>query len=101
VASAARSPALTTWYTVNPDAWVTGVVPSAPRVTVHVVPETLVTSISSEVAAGSATWNWYTPVAAAGNSAEDATVNVSDVSAAGASVPPDETVVYALLANRL
>jgi hypothetical protein len=57
-----------------------------------------VTSIGSDGAAGSATWNWTEPVAAAGNGAESATVHVSTVPLDGASVPPLETVVVATLA---
>lgn len=73
---------------------------SAPRITVHVVPETFVTAIISDGALGSATWNWETPVAAAPNMAEDATVHVSCVPCAGASVPPEVTVVVARFAAK-
>jgi hypothetical protein len=49
-------PAVTTWKIVNPLACATGVVPSAPRVTVHVTPDTLVTStISDELAEAAST----------------------------------------------
>ena len=88
-----------TCCTVNPAEWVTGVVDSAPRVTVHVDPETFVTAIISDVAAGSPTWNWETPVAAGGKLRDEATVHVSGVPLAGASVPPLETVVDGVLAN--
>jgi hypothetical protein len=74
---------------------VTGVVDSAPRVTVHVFPDTLVTRIISEELAisASATWNCDTPVDADGKAEEEVTVHVSTVPDAGASVPPLATVV--------
>ena len=92
------SPAETTWTMVNPAACATVAVFSAPLVTVHVVPETLVTAMISPVFpfAVSATWNWVGGVAvfdAAGNDADDATVQLSLVPDAGAVVPPEETVV--------
>ena len=40
---------MTTCCTVNPAACATGVVDSAPRVTVHVVPDTFVTAMISDV----------------------------------------------------
>jgi hypothetical protein len=67
------------------------------------VPDTFVTSIHSVGTAGSTTRNTVGGTAAfdaAGNAADDATVHDSDVPAAGAVVPPDETVVDALSANR-
>ena len=72
---------------------------SAPRVTVHVVPETFVTRMISEGSAVSATWNWYTPVDADGKLDEDATVHVSEVPGAGASVPPLLTTVLGRFEN--
>ena len=48
-------PAVTTWTIVNPAACATGVDDSAPRVTVQLVPDTLVTRINSDGAAGSPT----------------------------------------------
>jgi hypothetical protein len=89
---------------MNPAVCATGVVPSDPRVTVHVVPEMFVTATSSPVLpdAVSATWNWVGGVAvldAAGNPADEATVHDSDVPPAGADVPPVETVVVGWLAN--
>ena len=93
--------ALTMLLTVNPLVWVTGVVPSVPRMTVHVVPVTFVTSTISVGAAGSCTRNCVpAAVVTAGNVAEDATVHDSDVPAAGAVVPPLETVVELAFANR-
>src|ERR1017187_9674720 len=74
------APAETTSRTVNPAVCPTAVVPSAPLVTDHVVPATLVMVISSAGSAGSATWNWVGGVAlllAAGNPDDDATVHVS------------------------
>ena len=93
-------PEVTTCRIVNPVVWATGVVPSAPRVTVHVVPLTLVTAMISlpAPAAVSTTWNWVGGIAvedAAGNDVEDATVQFSTVPPDGASVPPEETVVVA------
>ena len=83
-------------------AWVTGRVFSAPRVTVHVVPETLVTAMISPEYAGSAsaTWNWEIPVAAVPNSRDEVTVQVSWVPLAGAGmpVPPLVTTVVAWFA---
>src|SRR5271170_7060353 len=73
--------------------WATGVVPSAPRVTVQVVPDTLVTAISSDARIWSATWNWVIPVAAGGKDAPERTVHVSLPPLAGAVVPPEVTVV--------
>jgi hypothetical protein len=70
-------------------------------VTVHVVPETLVTIMISEGCALSATRNWLVPVTAAGKPAELATVHVSDVPPAGAVVPPDETVVVGPLLAKM
>ena len=92
---APSTPAVTTWMIVNPAVCATGVVDSAPRVTVHVVPDTLATAMISPVFPGavSHTWNWVTPVDAAGNADDDATVHVSCVPDDGASVPPEETVV--------
>jgi hypothetical protein len=81
---------------VNPALCGTGVVPSAPLVTVHVAPDTLVTAMVSEFSAMSATWNCVGGAAeldAAGNDDEEETVHVSVVPPAGAVVPPDETVV--------
>jgi hypothetical protein len=77
---------------------------SAPRVTVHVVPETFVTATISEQADGfeSTTWNWVGGVAveeAAANRADDATVHVCTVPEAGAVVPPETTVVDAWFVN--
>jgi hypothetical protein len=91
-----RNPAVTTWTIVNPAVWATGVVPSAPRVTVQVVPDTLVTAMISLVfpEAVSATWNCVTPVDAAGKDDDDATVQDSLVPEPGAVVPPEETVVW-------
>ena len=65
-------PEVTTCRIVNPAVCATGVVPSAPRVTVHVVPLTLVTAMISlpAPAATSTTWNWVGGIAvedAAGN----------------------------------
>jgi len=71
-------------------------------VTVQVVPDTLVTCIHSVGRAGSTTRNALAGTVlfdAAGNAAEDATVHDSEVPAAGAVVPPDDTVVAALSAN--
>jgi hypothetical protein len=104
VATLPSHPAVTTCWTVKPAEWVTGVVAgvSAPRVTVHVVPLTFVTAMISEVLpeAVSQTWNWAGGAAdddAAGNPEDDATVHVSTVPAAGAPVPPEDTVVSAWL----
>src|SRR5258708_7126157 len=97
--SPARSPAVTTCTTVNPDACATGTLPSAPRITVHVVPDTACTASISDGWAGSATWNCCAPYFTAGNDADDVTVHVSAVPAAGAVVPPEETVVDGLLAK--
>ena len=79
----------------------TGVLLSAPLVTLQVVPDTLVTRTISPVFpdAVSATWNWVTPVLAAGKLDDDATVHVSVVPDDGAVVPPDETVVWGWLAK--
>src|SRR5579859_4963458 len=92
-----RPAAVTTWMTANPLACATGVVPSAPRVTVQVEPETLVTAISSVGSSGSMTWNCVGGVAlfeADGNPAyPPAMVHDSEVPLTGAVVPPDETVV--------
>ena len=85
---------------MNPEAWTTGVVDSAPLVTVHVVPDTFVTAMISVGAAGSATWNWETPVDAVPNIADEATVHVSCVPGEGASVPPEVTVVVARFAEK-
>ncbi len=71
------APAETTWTIVNPAECATGVVPSAPRVTVNIDPATFVTAISSVGASGSAMWNWVGGLAAldaAGNEIGDATV---------------------------
>ena len=71
---------------VNPVVWATGVVPSAPRVTVQVVPDTLVTAMISVSAAMSETWNAVGGTAvedAAGNEVEAATVQFSTVPAGG------------------
>jgi hypothetical protein len=90
-----------TCCTVNPAVCATGAVDSAPRVTVHDVPDTAVTAIISAAVtdvAGSATWNCWLPLIA-GNDADDATVHVSTVPGAGAVVPPEETVVAAWLVN--
>lgn len=87
---------------MNPAEWATGVVLSAPLVTVQVVPETLVTVMISVFAAASATWNWVGGVAlldAAGNVEDEATVQVSCVPDAGAVVPPEATVVDGRLLN--
>jgi hypothetical protein len=87
--------------TVNPAAWATGVVPSAPRITVHVVPATLVTAMISLARDGSLTWNWVGGAAellAAGNDDDDDTVHVSVVPAAGLVAPPEATVVCGRLA---
>ena len=65
---------------MNPAVCVTGVVPSAPLVTVHVVPLMLVTAIISLLAEMSATWHCVGGVPVletAGNDEEDATVHVS------------------------
>ena len=90
-----RTPAVTTCTTVNPAACATGVVPSAPRVTVHETPEIAVTAMISVEAAGavSAIWNWVAPVSTVGNEADEATAHVSTVPCAGESVPPLVTVV--------
>ena len=48
---------------MNPAECATGVVPSAPRVTVHVVPEMLVTRMISEFREMSAMWHWVGGVA--------------------------------------
>src|SRR5689334_4038332 len=64
--------------------------------TVHVVPEMLITEMTSEFSAMSATWICVGGVAeddTAGNPVDDATVHVSCVPDAGAVVPPDETIV--------
>jgi hypothetical protein len=93
---------VSTFWTVKFAEWVTGVVPSAPRVTVQVVPLTLVTIIFSELAAGSATRKNVGGEAAelaAGNPLEEETVHVWEVPAAGAVVPPLLTVVCSWLAN--
>jgi hypothetical protein len=97
----ARNPAVTTWTIENPEECATGVVPSAPRVTLHVVPETFVTRMISLVfpVAVSATWNWVTPVLAPGKLDDDETVQVSVVPPAGAVVPPETTVVWGWLAK--
>jgi hypothetical protein len=80
--------------TVNPEACIT-TGPSTPRVTVQVVPETLVTSITSSGLAGSMTWNPVAFATAAGNPVELFTVQDCEVPAAGESVPPELTVVEA------
>src|SRR5258708_2138677 len=97
--SPARSPAGATCTAVNPDACATGTPPSAPRIPVHVVPDTACTAHISDGWAGSATWNCCAPYFTAGNDADDVTVHVSAVPAAGAVVPPEETVVDGLLAK--
>jgi hypothetical protein len=73
-------------------------------VTVHVVPDTVVTAMISLVfpVAVSATWNWVggvPPEFAPGNDAEDVTVHDSTVPEDGAVVPPETTVVSGWLAN--
>jgi hypothetical protein len=79
---------------MNPVACITGVLPSAPLVTVHVVPETFVTAIDSVGAAGSATWKPLpADVDAVGNDADDVTCHVSDVPEAGAVDPVLPTAV--------
>src|SRR5258708_13177285 len=57
----ASAAAVTTCTTVNPDACTTGALPSAPRITVHVVPDTACTASISDGSAGSATWNCSAP----------------------------------------
>ena len=81
---------------MNPAEWATGVVPSAPLVTVQVVPEMLLTRMISEFAAISATCIWVGGVAeldTAGKVDDEATVHVSVVPDAGALVPPELTTV--------
>src|SRR5258708_747479 len=95
----ASAAAVTTCTTVNPDACTTGALPSAPRITVHVVPDTACTASISDGWAGSATWNCCAPNFTAANDADDATVHDSTVPPAGADVPPEETVVDGLLAK--
>ena len=76
---------------VNPAACATGVVPSAPLITVQVRPDTFVTRMISLARAGSEMWNWVGCVApedATGNDPDDATVHDWLVPGAGASVPP-------------
>ena len=72
--------------------------------TVHVVPDTLVTAMISLVFpdAWSATWNWVggdAPDDAAGNPEDEVTVHVSLLPDGGAVVPPEETVVVGRFAN--
>jgi hypothetical protein len=83
---------------VNPAACVTGVVDSAPRTAVHVVPDVAAIVMISDGSAGSATWNWVAFSDADGHPVADATVHVSTVPPAGADVPPELTVVDGLLA---
>ena len=98
------APAVTTVVTVNPAGWATGVVASAPRTTVQAAPDTLMTAMISLVrlAVVSTMWNWVGGVPlefAAGNVADEATVQVSTVPLAGAVVPPAMTVVDGWLAK--
>src|ERR1017187_7648062 len=89
----------------NPPVCATGVVPSAPRVTVHdwddpVPPGAMVTRNFSDGSNGSQTLNWITPATEAGNAPPLTptfamgnapvvfTVHDSTVPAAGAVVPP-------------
>src|SRR5215472_14404864 len=97
-------PAATTCWMANPAACATGVVDSAPRVTVHdweppVPPGATVTSISSDGSAGSATWNFVAFTAATGNAVVTLTVHDSLVPEPGAVVPPLLTVPAASLVN--
>jgi hypothetical protein len=77
--------------TVSPVACVVAVVDSAPRVTVHVVPATAVTIMSS---VPQITRNCDVPATGVGNPVDDATVNV-----VAPAVIPAARVVAALFAN--
>jgi hypothetical protein len=92
-------PAVTTCAIVKFAACATGTLDSAPRVTFQVVPDVLVTRMISEGACGSPMWNWVDPVDADGHPMSDATVHISVVPLAGASVPPEETVVEGLFSK--
>ena len=104
--SCASAPAVTTCTSVAPAAWAAVTEDSAPRCTVHVVPEMFWTVIISAGCTGSATWNWVAPISTAGNPADDVTVHVSTVPGAGVpavDAPPwyplAATVVEGLFAN--
>ena len=93
-------PAVTTCAIVKFAECGTGWLPSAPRITFHVVPVMLTTAMTSEGAAGSPTWNCVVPVEAEGHPVFDATTHVSGVPGSdGASVPPEMTVVEGLFSK--
>jgi hypothetical protein len=83
------APAVSTWVTVAPNACAAGVVPSAPRITVKVFPETPVTR---RISSSTLSRNW-------GRGGKRMALATSKVSATGDMPPAVDIVVWARLAN--